>query len=127
VSVAMIATMSQMSWLTWPFTFFDPTHPRMELPVASNANVCSDLPTDEVLSWSQEDGWIAMGVGEIPDDKLEAYLRDCMEKNTPGRQPVVRVRIPADAPARHMVYVTNCMERAGVRNFRVSVHSFEIF
>lgn len=102
-------------------SFFDSTRPRMELPVASNALVCSDLPTDEVLSWSEEDGWIAMGVGEIPDDQLEQYLRDCMENSSLGRQPVVRVRIPPDAPARHMMHVTTCMERAGVQNFKVAV------
>ena len=112
----LLPTRSMLGWRS------SPDHPRMELPVASEGEMwcCGHSHAD--LSWTREGGWVASGVGTIRTEDLEAFLRTTAER-WQGRGYVarMRVRVPGDAPAKHFVYFTKCMERAGISELRVAV------
>ena len=96
--------------------------PRMQLPTASKAR---DIDMDhgiQTLSWTEKRGWVADGVGAIRDEQLDTYLKKTVERDQgQGWRPAVRIRVPADAPARHFVNLATHAQRAGIAFILVAV------
>jgi len=76
----------------------------------------------EDLSWTEQGGWVAAGIGDVGTENLEAYLCRVADRcERAGYVARVRVRVPGGAPAKHFVHLTKCMERAGIPGLRIAV------
>ena len=93
-----------------------------QLATATNANTSSDCSFGRELNWTERGGWFDHGAGQIKDRDLEGHLSKLARRSEErGYEASIRARIPADASASHLVYLTKCMERAGIENLRVAV------
>ena len=97
-------------------------YPRMQLPTASKARDIDIGYGVRTLSWTEKKGWVADGVGAIRDEQLDLYLKKTVERHQGrGWRPAVRIRVPADAPARHFVNLARHAQRAGIAIILVAV------
>jgi hypothetical protein len=122
VAVLMLAQLLMLpsrSMLIWRY---GPDLPPMRLPVASEGTPFPAGHAYADLSWTEHGGWVAAGVGVIGAENLEPFLRRVADRcEQAGCVPRVRVRVPANAPAKHFVHLTRCMERVGIPGLRIAV------
>lgn len=98
--------------------------PSSQLPTASNGERPTCRHFSEVFSWNPGLGWIDERGNHLAAEELtQVFERLVSVTGELGYMPNIRVRVPADAPAKPFVKLAMQAEDAGVEGLILAVRS----
>lgn len=124
ISVAMCAQLILLPTRTGLWQYFGSDHPRVQLPTASNGKktCCFGGHGVPVISLNRHGQWTAHGEGIMNDQQVETYLHTLVkQEQAKGFTPLLRLRIPAKAPAKRFIRMTHAAQEAGINNIYLAV------
>ncbi|GAA5476595.1 hypothetical protein Hhel01_00068 [Haloferula helveola] len=100
----------------------NPDRPWVDLPAASHARSSQAHNVTE-LTWTVRQGWVSSESGVLAENQVAYFLgKEVEHVNLTGYAPILRLRIPADAPARHFVSMVNHAQSAGFERLLVAAY-----
>ncbi|WP_193212207.1 hypothetical protein [Luteolibacter marinus] len=106
-------------WVSQGHWKYTRDHPRLPLPEASASEYIDRCHgAAAYVSLDSARGWAISGTGFVTEDELGVHLTKEAELwNDLGWRPYLRVRIPANQPARHFLRLHKIATDAGIEDF----------
>jgi len=123
ISVVLCVQLTLLPSRTALWQNFSKDRPRLKLPIASHGTkiACFGHSITE-LSLNRQDQWVTRGEASMDELQLSQYLdSDAKKQSSRGRVPLLRLRIPAQSPAKHFIHVTRKARDAGFQDVYLAV------
>ncbi len=123
ISVVLCVQLTLLPTRTVLWQNFSKDRPRLKLPIASQGTkiACFGHSITE-LSLNRQDQWVTRGEASMNELQLGQYLdSDAKKQSYCGRVPVLRLRIPAQSPAKHFINVIRKARDAGFQDVYLAV------